>query len=82
VIVLGLWSMSVGFQQTTCVEGRPLEAKLGFEDAGLALFQCYDKYLDGFGWRPLSTEWDYPATLERVRQEVFSDELRHIDAAG
>lgn len=28
--------------------------------------------LDGFGWRPLSREWDYRATCQRVEAEIFS----------
>ena len=43
--------------------------------------QDLGQYLDGFGWRPLSTEWDYPATLERVRKEVFPDEFRRLESA-
>jgi AcrR family transcriptional regulator len=30
--------------------------------------------LDGFGWRPLSNEWDYRETCRRVQQEVFDQE--------
>jgi AcrR family transcriptional regulator len=29
--------------------------------------------LDGMGWRPLSTEWDYARTLERLYSEVFPE---------
>jgi hypothetical protein len=32
--------------------------------------------LDGFGWKPLSSEHDYEETYRRVQQEVFSDEVR------
>jgi len=77
-ILLGLWSMSTGFHHMNTIEGHPLESKLGFEDLGRALFTCYDRFLDGFGWRPLSSEWDYPATLERIQNEVFHDELRRL----
>jgi AcrR family transcriptional regulator len=31
---------------------------------------------DGYGWRPLSTEWDYAATRRRVWEEVFPGEVR------
>jgi len=31
------------------------------------LFDHYDAYLDGLGWRPLSTEWDYATTRQRAR---------------
>lgn len=28
--------------------------------------------LDGFGWRPLSHEWDYRETARRVQQQIFA----------
>jgi AcrR family transcriptional regulator len=31
--------------------------------------------LDGLQWRPLSSEFDYNPTLERIRSEVFADEV-------
>ncbi len=31
--------------------------------------------LDGYGWRPLSAEWDYKVTRERLRREAFPPEL-------
>ena len=40
----------------------------GAVDLSLALL------LDGYGWRPLSTEWDYKETRERVYREVFPDD--------
>lgn len=80
-IVLGLWSMASGYQQLTSIADNPIETKLGFEEPVQALFSCYDRFLDGFGWRPFSSEWDYPKTLERIHDEVFSDELRRIRSA-
>jgi AcrR family transcriptional regulator len=34
--------------------------------------------LDGFGWRPLYTEWDYAATRLRVMETIFPEEWRVI----
>lgn len=34
--------------------------------------------LDGFGWRPLYTEWDYEATRVRVMETIFPDEWRAV----
>ncbi len=34
---------------------------------------------DGFGWHPLSSEWDYEATLRRLHNEVFSEEMRRLE---
>ena len=33
---------------------------------------------DGYGWRPLSTEWDYEETRDRIRREIFPEEARQI----
>jgi hypothetical protein len=27
--------------------------------------------MDGFGWRPLSSEWDYRSTMRRIHEELF-----------
>lgn len=35
---------------------------------------------DGYGWRPLTTEWDYAATAERIWREVFPAEWRKLHA--
>jgi len=35
--------------------------------------------LDGFGWRPLYTEWDYAGTRLRVMETIFPDEWRQIN---
>ena len=31
--------------------------------------------MDGFGWRPLSAEWDYKDTRKRVHRDAFSAEV-------
>lgn len=75
-IVLGLWSMASGYHQMAASEDGRLERKLGIEaQDGNALFACYQRYLDGFGWAPLSHEWDYAESVERARREVFAEEL-------
>ncbi|OJW23497.1 MAG: TetR family transcriptional regulator [Planctomycetales bacterium 71-10] len=35
--------------------------------------------LDGFGWRPLFTEWDFDATRIRVMEAIFPEEWRRIN---
>ena len=37
--------------------------------------------LDGLGWRPLRSEWDYGLTQERIVREVFADECRRAGLA-
>ncbi|MDR3618161.1 MAG: helix-turn-helix domain containing protein [Paludisphaera borealis] len=36
--------------------------------------------LDGFGWRPLTTEWDYCKTYHRLIKDVFADEHRRLES--
>jgi len=31
--------------------------------------------LDGLGWKPLSSEWDYQATIQRIQEEIFAPEM-------
>lgn len=38
-----------------------------------------ESVLDAFGWRPLSTEWDYEETMKRIRTELFPpEEMREL----
>jgi AcrR family transcriptional regulator len=46
---------------------------VGIEDQLDLVRQGQEMLVDGFGWRPLSTEWDYRETERRVRQEVFAE---------
>jgi len=80
MMVLGLWSMSTGFHHLSSIEGDPIVGKLGLAEPGAALFRCYDRFLDGCGWRPLARDWDYPSILERIHLEVFSDEFNRLSA--
>ena len=77
-MLLGLWSMSVGFSHMAAPDGAHLQSKLGLDDLQAALFQAYDRFLDGFDWKPLAGDWDYPASLERIRTEVFAQELERL----
>ena len=53
---------------------EPLEQP-GFEDPfTTARMNCHS-FLDGIGWKPLSSsEWDYEKIHERLRKEVFPNE--------
>lgn len=52
---------------------------LGVPNPLLSMRRHAHVLLDGLGWKPLSTEWDYPATHERILAEVFPEEARKID---
>jgi AcrR family transcriptional regulator len=47
----------------------------GISQPALAVERSLGLMLDGYGWRPLSREFDYKATRQRVREEVFPRKL-------
>ena len=47
----------------------------GIADPRAVLRRAGGRLLDGLGWRPLSNEWDYRATMSRVYLEVFPASL-------
>jgi hypothetical protein len=46
-------------------------ALAGIGRAAMAVEISLGLMLDGFGWRPLSSQWDYKATRRRVHEEAF-----------
>ncbi len=77
-ILSGLISLSKGAQLLE-------EGIMGFpEEAGLRplemLHDNYHFFLDGVGWKPLHTEFDYSVTDRRIQEEVFHEELRALEA--
>jgi AcrR family transcriptional regulator len=52
----------------------PLELA-GISHPTLSIEMSLALMLDGYGWKPLSTEWDYKATRQRVHAEAFPPAL-------
>ncbi len=71
-VVYGLWAMAVGAH--AIAESKKMLPVLGLADPVTVKQDNQQILLDGYGWAPLSGEWDYEATRDRVRQEVFADE--------
>ena len=76
ILTFGLWSMAFGAHVLMAAD-KPHDA-LGIEEAREALYSNYHALLDGLGWRPLTRDWDYQKTFERIRREVFADEYRQL----
>jgi hypothetical protein len=47
----------------------------GISQPALAVERSLGLMLDGYGWQPFSREFDYKATRQRVREEVFPRKL-------
>ena len=76
-VVFGLWTMTYGGLSVTF--GKPELSHVLQGDPFEALRHNQHVLMDGYGWQPLSTEWDYGATRERVLAEIFPDEARQTD---
>ncbi|MCI0586336.1 MAG: TetR/AcrR family transcriptional regulator [Planctomycetes bacterium] len=73
VLSFGLWSMTFGSYFLMSAE-LPLR-HLGLADARGALRRNCHALMDGYGWRPLFSGWDYEKTYARIHSEVFPEEI-------
>jgi len=76
-LVMGLWMITYG--GLSLIAGKPDLAppSQGHPfpgDPSEILRRNQNAILDGYGWRPLTDEWDYEATRRRALTEVFPDE--------
>jgi len=75
-LVFGLWSQTYGAYSIITTSDSLQE--LGIGDPFVALRNNINAMLDGFGWQPLSSHHDYDAVIQRIKNEVFSDECKAI----
>ncbi len=75
-VLYGLWSLSVGHHMIRTAPHRT-EHFIKQSD-GEALWGNYNVLLDGYQWKPLSGEWDYRQTVQRILEEVFWDEHQRL----
>ncbi len=73
-LTFGLWSLTYG-GYSLVETGTPL-VDLGVREPYRVVSRNAQLILDGVGWEPLSTDWDYQATAERAATELFSDEIQ------
>jgi AcrR family transcriptional regulator len=76
LLVSAVWALSHGVDELhesgLIFRGVPLEEYKRHETL------MFEALLNGFGWRPLSTEHDYRASELRILQEVFPAEARAL----
>ncbi len=72
-IVVGLWALTFGFY-TLLHTHRELLIAHGVTSPFRAVRQHCHTLLDGYGWQPLTPQWDYELSFRRVQQEVFPEE--------
>jgi len=75
-LTFGLWSLYVG---SFLVMDLDLLGPLGIEDPRPHLLRNAQTLLDGVGWRPLSSEFDYLASRDRALREIFPAEAERAE---
>lgn len=70
-LVFGLWSLTSG--AFSIIAGTESLAHLGLEDPFELVREHTTAMLDGYLWRPLSSEYDTQKILKKIRKEVFVD---------
>ena len=70
------WAMSFG---TNALASNATEAKaVNRLDPNTLLLQNISILLDGMNWQPLSKDWNYQKTWQRVETEIFSADIELI----
>jgi AcrR family transcriptional regulator len=78
-ILFALNSMTLG--SYVIRESDSKAYKKWFDQGRFLPGQVGQTFLDGIGWRPLSSEWDYNASIRRFYKEVFPELLADEGAA-
>lgn len=71
-----LWSLAFGAR--ALMDTGIATHQLGIEDGFRVVRDATELMLDALNWTPLSTQWNYGKTRERVREVLFSDEWRTV----
>ncbi len=72
-VTFSIWSMSFG---TLALLMRAAEAQIIKKlDTQAALLNNINITLDGLGWQPLCSKWNYSDTIKRIQTEIFAPEM-------
>jgi AcrR family transcriptional regulator len=70
-VTLSLISITLGSHIATMQPD--IQMLCAIDDPICALRRNQDTLLDGWNWKPLLKDWDYPATDKRIKAEVFPE---------
>ena len=79
-LVHGTWAMLVG--SDLLAQAGKTSADFKSLELGVVTRRNLEILWDGFGWEPLSTEWDYEATVRRVLADLFAEEHEKLLKTG
>lgn len=69
-VVFGLWSINWGAQ--SIFTSSDSLSDIGIQDPVATLRRSQNLLLDGYGWRRLSTEYDYLAHMDEIKAILFN----------
>ncbi|MBX7255552.1 MAG: TetR/AcrR family transcriptional regulator [Candidatus Hydrogenedentes bacterium] len=79
-VLFGTWGLVDGAY--ALIEGGVHTTSLSLLDPFDSVLWFWNSAADGYGWRPLTSEWDYAESLIRVRKEVFAEEAQKVFGEG
>ena len=71
-VVYHMWLLGEAGKAATATWLPPED--IGIADPFVAILKTAQMFGDGYGWQPLSSEWDYGETIRRIREEIFPKE--------
>jgi AcrR family transcriptional regulator len=78
-VLLGVRTMSIGGHML--VSSDKHEVAWYGDDIFALKWENGQYFLDGIRWHPLSMDWDYQKTRERIISEVFQNEYKQLNMA-
>ncbi|MEW4455629.1 TetR/AcrR family transcriptional regulator [Bremerella sp. JC817] len=75
-MVFGMWAINFG--SFTLMSTSNSLSEIGIVNPPLAIRNCLNHMLDGFGWQALSTDHDYEAVFHKALTETFADEYQQL----
>ena len=78
-LCLGFWSLATGMFGAV-PNYAPMLGTFGVADPLAGFRRVLQGMLDGLGWRPLTTEWDWADAYRRIERGAFDEEMRRLSA--
>ena len=78
-VCLGFWALATGMFGAVENYG-PMLGTFGVAEPIAGFRRLFQAMLDGLGWRPLATEWDWADAGRRIEQVAFAEEIRRLPA--
>jgi len=79
-VTFAMWSASWGAMALIMSKGDSV--KLGPMMLERESFTNSRLLLDGFGWKPLSNEWDYSTSIKNIAKDIFKPEIEALEKIG